>query len=276
MKSAPTTRPKFKNPPVIEVAASIQFADLEGSKILANLEYFWTKLGKDQYPIIEFKQPKSKMSDNQAGFSFAVVNDHDDYPPPRIWFASEDKQRLVQLQPDRLSFNWRKLEPENACYSSYEIVWNNFHASLTALAAFAKDKLGKSIESDLLELLYINMVPFSDFGGMANIERLLPSISYSKFPTTFLDTPNVLNFVWDIPSNDGKSSLKVQGLTASNLVTGEPFLRLDLQQRGAVAAVFDNKAEEIHNWFDEAHLRIVNTFKEITGPEMHKIWELQK
>jgi len=276
MTNVPKTRPKFSNPPVIEVAATIQFSDLGGNALLLSLSEFWKILGEGNYPVVELKQPRMKLSDQAGSVQFALINENDGYAAPRVWFLSEDQTRLVQLQSDRLVFNWRQLDRSNPSYSSYEIVWKNFQQAMQALTQFSAKYLDKKIEADFVELLYINLIPFSDFGGAANIEACIPSMSFSKMPKAYLAEPNAVNFMWDIPIEEARSTLRIQGLTGPDVVTGEPMLRMDLLQRGAISAVFDKDETKIHNWFDDAHYRIVNTFKSMTGSEMHKQWGLQE
>ena len=53
-------------------------------------------------------------------------------PPVRFWFLTDDTSRLVQVQPDRFTANWRKVEPETP-YPRYRQLREQFAELLTRL-----------------------------------------------------------------------------------------------------------------------------------------------
>ena len=100
--------PKFDNPPVVEVALSVQFERLSISA--AHIGLVWQKF-RDRFPNIEEK-PEIEAAIEQFGpperkgpgvrFEVGVM------PIPRFWFVNQDGSELVQVQRDRFIRNWRK------------------------------------------------------------------------------------------------------------------------------------------------------------------------
>lgn len=270
--------PKFENPPVIEVAITAQFTELDNKSFLTDIDKIWDKLGKENYPEIHFKNRKAKLSDRNKQVHFALVDSEDDFEFPRMWFESADECFVIQMQPDRLSVNWRRLEKklnkESSDYSSFETVWKHFSNALDIFSNFSKAYCKSSLNINFLELSYINVIPFSDFGGAAKINNCIPALSLENTPS-YLGVPQSVNFLWEMPIDNDCSKFFIQGLTHSSKKTGEKLLRLDLTEKGAVDLNFDNDSKGIHNWFADAHLRIVNCFKDITHVEMHKKWRIK-
>ena len=108
--------PHFKNPPVVETVLGVQFAPLRKMRIThyglllpclrdvfptgnERLTEVSEQLPLD--PVIEIFETNMSQS---AALRWSVSK----APPfPRCWYASENKQFLAQVQPDRFIFNWR-------------------------------------------------------------------------------------------------------------------------------------------------------------------------
>lgn len=112
--------PRYKKPPVIEVAVSVQFDAIEGLQI-PHIGLIWQEF-KDRFPnveqhptlppVVERLQPTG-AEQPKISFSTAVET-------PRVWFVSEDGCDLVQIQPNRFTRNWRKQPTETREYPHYE------------------------------------------------------------------------------------------------------------------------------------------------------------
>lgn len=269
-------RPKFEDPPVIEVVATAQFSPIDEKLFLLSVDKIWESVGKEAFPVMDYKNRRASLSNDNSPMRFEFVDSEDAFHFPRLWFESADRSFVIQMQSDRLSFSWRKLDNKRPSdYSSYEVVWTHFLSSLNAICGFAKNDCKSPLEVNFLELAYINVIPFSDFGGAENIHKCIPSITSENIPP-YLGKSEAVNFLWDIPIDAAGAKFKIQGLTGADKNSGDRLLRLDFVQKGAVDLTFDKDSKEIHNWFDEAHLRIVNAFKDMTSEYMHKeIWRIK-
>ena len=99
--------PKFDNPPVVEVVLSILFEPLERFRS-AHAGRLWDRI-RDQFPVTEDK-PELPSSIEEAGIALA--------PPPRLelveqprlrtWFQNSQGTQLLQVQHNRVAYNWMR------------------------------------------------------------------------------------------------------------------------------------------------------------------------
>ena len=97
----------YERPPVAEVVLAAQFPpdtiDLEvygrfASEVSADLPR------RSRQPVVP--RNEEKFDERQAGASFEIrLEGPTDLP--RVVFESDDRQEVVQLQPHRLTLNWR-------------------------------------------------------------------------------------------------------------------------------------------------------------------------
>lgn len=263
----PTTRPKFSRPPVVEVAATLGYQDLNPEVMATNLESLRAYFGSD-YKIIEFHH---EMLDAPL-FKLAEINTTTPFEFPKYWFLTEDKVDLLQLSHRRLAFNWRrvKLDDQNA-YKTYDHVWNRFSKGIAALDKFQTSNSQPAVIPVNMELAYFNHIRFEEFGGsLAEIEQLFPSHQWLK-NAPWLEEPNGFSFQWNIPDPKANRNIRIQCVTAVDVRVGDPILRLDIVVQGNMPAEnVKNRDEGLKKWYDEAHFIIVNTFATMTADKIQK------
>ena len=75
---------------------------------------------------------------------------------PRFFFVNETGNELLQIQPDRLSSNWRRRGDYD--YRRYRLLKESFQSRFTSLCRFVeREKLGEVVP-DQCELVYVNHV----------------------------------------------------------------------------------------------------------------------
>jgi uncharacterized protein (TIGR04255 family) len=116
--SRPADLPEFEQPPVSEVVLWVQFASNPQFRIV-HAGLFWGSI-REQFPSVSEQVPLPPAFEAfgvpmmgqpvqlQALFAF-----------PRFWFESDDKTYLLQLQQDRILFNWRATSGQST-YPRYE------------------------------------------------------------------------------------------------------------------------------------------------------------
>src|SRR5712691_7273600 len=150
-----TTLPKFGNPPVVEVALSISFEPLERFRS-AHAGRLWERI-KDQFPATE-DQPELPAATEEPGTPAL---------PPRLelmerlrirtWFQNSDGTHLLQIQNNRIAYNWKR-GPDSQPYPSYEAVEGRFRELLPIWMAFIeRESLGKIITTQA-EVTYVNHI----------------------------------------------------------------------------------------------------------------------
>ena len=81
-----------------------------------------------------------------------------DTPLPRIWFLTEDKKELLQVQNDRFVRNWRRLDDEDE-YPRYEDhIRPSFLADLKDFSSFIADKGIGVLKPNQCEVTYTNTI----------------------------------------------------------------------------------------------------------------------
>ena len=158
--------PEYDRPPVVETAVGIQFDGLVGYTSLSAAD-FWADLRHD-YPAVEERPPLEPAfetfgpSDSRMAVPrFEMVTGA---IQPRFFFVSKDESELVQLQKDRLHYNWRRTE-KGETYPRYTHVREQLELNLERLLAWAeRNRLGQIVPTQC-EAVYVNRIPLVDAGG---------------------------------------------------------------------------------------------------------------
>ena len=131
---------EFARPPIDEVVLSVHFQYLNGL-LSPHFGEIWQAFKNDQFvqiieqppvpPVIEtFPNPPI----GEAQLNFSSVPDL-----PRIWFIQENNNRILQVQRDRFTFNWRKIAGGekypgfSSIFESFEKFYNRFCETITSL-----------------------------------------------------------------------------------------------------------------------------------------------
>jgi uncharacterized protein (TIGR04255 family) len=170
--SSPTVS-DFADPPLTEVVFSVEF---DGDVIdeVGILSEFWRRID-DEFPRHE-KQPPIL----QAAESFDVPPTPPDVPiqlmsglpGQRYWFLTEDQTLIVQVQADRLMFNWRQVVGDEP-YPRYATLAPRFADLLRIFLAC--DAVDTEIASVAwVELQYVNPIPAEgEHGTHGQLARIL-------------------------------------------------------------------------------------------------------
>ncbi|MEJ0068313.1 MAG: TIGR04255 family protein [Pseudomonadota bacterium] len=143
----------------MEVGLTVQFPALQGLHI-GHYGVLWERV-RDEFPKLQTApliEPQYERFGLKRplfqGFRVEMMS----LPPmPRCWYLSEDETHLIQLQNDRISFNWRKL-PAQQPYRQYEPIRADFLRHFRTIAT-ALDGLGVPITpADQCEVTYVNQI----------------------------------------------------------------------------------------------------------------------
>lgn len=263
------TRPpvKFEKPPVVEVVASVAFQVARPLKTVDFGEY-WQSI-KDEFPNVEEAPPVQLIVEGSgAGVQFNL--EMAEMPPlRRVWFASSDGQRLIQLQEDRFLFNWKLVSSENK-YPSFAVIFPEFRKRFEELKKYLKSTGREDLNILQLELTYVNLIP-TDESSKISMGMVLEDHKMSQ-GDRFLPEPAA--FQWNtsyvMPNNEGKlhfSARKVQSQQDATKIA----IRLDFTARGMPQ---DHSELGLDNWFSMAHEWITQGFADSTSKDIQKtIWK---
>lgn len=148
--------PKFRTPPLTEVVHGVQFQRLPMTIVHPGLFYATLKGGfprSQTVPPLPPIRPTYELSPVIGGIQFAEPDE-----VPRAWFIGQDGSTLIQLQSDRLLFNWRR-DPGNAEYPHFEEVHASFRTVYGQLERFISEEVIGDLRPQICEMTYINQFP---------------------------------------------------------------------------------------------------------------------
>jgi uncharacterized protein (TIGR04255 family) len=265
-----TLLPRFRKPPVSEVAVGVQFADVLTP---VHLGLYYQRI-KTRFPKVQVVPPLPATFETFAlsAAPAPVAPVFFDGTRPRMWFSSEDDNLLIQLQGDKLIFNWRS-GAQGSPYPHFEAIQAEFAQAYDALEALAKaDK--REIAPNQCEIVYVNSILTANTG-----------IALSEPQKIFRPWDGAHGLEWREPLEDLSFNARYR-LTDE---AGNPFGRLTVSLAGGWAAKEASPAFQfqmmargqprspgyagVAAFHDHAHKAIVRCFAAITTPEMHKLWE---
>lgn len=260
----PNTRfPSYRKPPVTEVACGVTFAALQNFSI-PHYGLFWERI-RSKFPNTQHSAPLMVRPGE------LVIDSSSGGPLPRVWFISEKKNDLIQIQADCFFYNWRKVD-EDQSYPRYPNVIAAFKEFFLEFSGFLEsEKIGK-IDPTICELTYVNHIPKGEaWSSVQDIGRVFKDYSWNLSPGRFLPVPTTRawNATFQLPNSAGQLTARLsQVLRISDKA---PTLRLDMTAKG----IGQGKAiEDLWRWFDLAHEWIVCGFADLTQDEIqHRIWE---
>lgn len=181
---------------------------------------------------------------------------------PRLWFVSEDTRDLVQIQLDRVSQNWRRIEPFDVSveYPGYRAIRERFAQSFTALAAWTERFGISALPLQVAELSYVNAIPMPRSGELARLSDVLAFYKGADQPV------QVAGFqtAWIEPNPQWRGAVQVNA-GIQPLPDGQPAVALTLDGRADVAG---SSLDEALQRFDLMHDKIHEVFDRVVNPDL--------
>lgn len=254
----PQDLPDFESPPLGEVSIGVSFNQLDHFKA-PHYGLLWSALGID-FPTVQHAAPIGNVIVDPLGIPF-----------PRVLYVHRDDNELVQLQPDRLIFNWRNSGPRPS-YPRYEVIREKFVNHFSRWHEIVRTYGLGELKPTGQELSYVNHIPkgfgWNSRADMGKVIRgLSPPSEQRKSLAVLKDTVAV--WVFDLPLGGG--DLAVTAKFGIRQPDGQELLILELKAR----KLFETPATEPDwAWFDMARRAIVEGFSEITWPDVQQsIWK---
>lgn len=266
--------PRFRNPPLDEVAVGVQFA-LPGF-LPTHYGRFHERI-KSEFPGVQVLPPLPPQIE-----SFPTPQDPNRlvaFPPffgfggmafPRVLFVSDDATSLVQLQSDRLYFNWRKRGVSE--YPHYGRLREQFSKAYAAFEAFVADEGLGVVSPSQCEVFYVNPLP----ADVTGVQSSLPEKVFrcwnanvgEEWPTPIEDL--AFNSRYRLLDEGGQPFGRLIAAMSTVPAPGAVGqLRLELTARGEPRGPGLAGVVAFH---DAGHEAIVRCFAAITTPEMHERW----
>jgi uncharacterized protein (TIGR04255 family) len=260
-KSSPLhSLPSYKNPPVNEVVYGVRFRTPD-NLLIPHIGILWEKF-RAEYPIIQHAPPIATAKGE------IKIDTATGAPIPRVWFINKSDDQLVQFQPDRFHYNWRRRQTE---YPRYEHLIKNFEDVINNIEIFFKESEFGQIEPIDFELAYINHIPKGEgWNTIHDLPKIFSDFVWRYDGRRFLPNPQKLawNLNFLLPEDNGNLMVSLkQGIRIEDKL---PLLILELKATG----IGESAGKEISRaWFDLAREWIVRGFTDLTTPEIQKIWQ---
>lgn len=160
MPNLPTIRPKFCNPPLVEQAVTVSFDPIQGFN-LCDFGLFWAKI-RDKFSVSEtaprIETAVENFSDGEdvdIGISFMPLL------LPRAFYRDEAGD-IVQLQNDRFTFNWVKIEGRD--YPHFDETFRHFVELFATFLEYVAERDFIAPNITQAELTNLNIIEGAEFG----------------------------------------------------------------------------------------------------------------
>lgn len=160
--SAPTDKsplPDYANPPVVETILGVQFERLPGFKN-AHLGAFWKTLDPLEWPTVSDAPPLPPVFERftePARWVKALQIQLSQIPASRLQIKNRPGDRMIQVQNERLHFNW--LGDSGGNYPHYEAVREGFVEALARFTDFIAQANVGGFQPHQWEVTYLNHIP---------------------------------------------------------------------------------------------------------------------
>jgi uncharacterized protein (TIGR04255 family) len=275
MNLRPPDLPDFGAPPVVEVVLGIQFNYL--AKLLTPRVGDVWDLFRSEFPLVEEQMPLPPTFETfgqnpqlEPPISFRVMTSAE---LPRVFFLTERRTHLIQLQRDRFFHNWRKSDADDP-YPRFESIRDTFRDGLEKFSSYVSESKVGVVEPTQCEISYINQVLVPT--GTTSFDQ--SARMFGSFPASpdvpGLGRPEDGRFVvrYVIPdANDKPMARLLVNCEPGWRADGSHIIQLTLTVRGLPAAP---GIDAVMEFLDRGREYIVRGFKSITSNEMHKEWKI--
>ncbi len=273
MTARPADLPDFHRPPVAETLLSIQFERISGLTT-AHVGLLWQQKFRQRMPLIEEHPPLPPIIEKfepPSAAQFAITVEEKP-PAPRVCFLDERGIELIQVQADRFTHNWRKMDGIQP-YPHFEPIRDRFRHEVEELKEFmATEHLGPVIVNQC-ELVYVNHIePSTAWSQHGDLERILTvwrGLSSASFLPQLENAGLRMSFVMPDASGRPIGRLHVEALPGWRRTDNVPILVLSLTARGSPIGP---GTEGAFAFLEAGRRWIVEGFADVTTAVMQREW----
>lgn len=265
-----TVRPNFERPPLVEQAITVAFDPLPHFSI-GDFGLFWTKIRSD-FPRTEAQSPiDTKIEGDTFRPQTLQLRLLQADTLPRCFYHSDDGSELVQLQPNRFSFNW--LGTEGATYPHSEATMARFLNLFGLFQTFVAERQLGTLNIIQCELVNVNIIPVDDFGDSFAVAPLIFEAANFGRPVDFLPPESYI-------SNTQHMILGSEETIGRIYIVISPVLRVEDEQQAYRLEITARGAPRrseggIEAFFENARNALNAAFLASTTDFAHSVWGLK-
>jgi uncharacterized protein (TIGR04255 family) len=272
----PADLPEFGVPPLTEVALGAQFDVIPGF-MTPHIGVIWQRF-RAAFPLIEEHPPIPPVFETFGSapqFPTIGLQLLTGAETARVFFINKARTELLQVQKDRFLHNWRKVGDEGT-YPRFEAMLETFKSGFKAFSdAISGEGLGPIIPNQC-EVTYINQIPVPEGGTLSDLTDDLFGQHTGSLALTDLGKPEDLRFLlrYIIRDENGKPVGRlIAAAEPARNAAGQTIVQLTLTARGR-----PNGPDEagIIDFLNKGRISVVRGFAHLTGPKMHKLWEMKQ
>lgn len=261
-----STGPSFSNPPVVESVLGIQFGELKGFNT-THFGLFYQEI-TDRYPVVEI-QPRLEPIIESFPVRVMVPRFKLATTPrtERVLFKdAEDASELVQIQPDRFGFNWRKPGEKEALYPRYPENSRRCLEEFRRFVEFCNDRGLGEPKPNLCEVVYVNHIwPEPELSVVDLFARVFSGLAWCDGEV--VGTPELATFNRVFRMQDDRGRLYAEASMAHHKERGD-FILLKMTGRA-----LHTEKQSVEESLGVAHDWVVRGFVDLTDPAIRtKQW----
>jgi uncharacterized protein (TIGR04255 family) len=265
----PADLPDYDNPPVNEVVIGIQFDPTAITG--AHIGLFWGEL-RDEFPKASEQPPlEPRIESFQPRRFSAPILDFSSWRGSRHWLTSEDDVQLIQIQADRLLYNWRR-GLHNATYPHFESLQEKFWSIAEKWSTFLRG-LDKSLKLTQWEVSYINHILTPD--GQPTLADVLSfwggELDHAMGGAAEAGRMEAQRILTE---NNSPWARMYINITTGIRVDQTPLIAFELTVRGPPEG--EDAWDITHERLFNGRHQIVTAFGALTTEKMHAIWGKRK
>jgi uncharacterized protein (TIGR04255 family) len=245
---------EFAKEPLTEVVFGVEFDTIDFSSVHFGL--YWQAI-KERFPNKPLDRPP--IGEVELFNILPTLR--------RVWFESEDKKQLIQLQSNRFHYNWRRQTP-NEKYPHYADIFPKFLEEWSDFQSWWLATEEIPLQPIRYELTYVNQI--DELFGWREGSDYPEIFSIIGQPWRKLPLENkALNFNlgFALPNSQGNLTVKVdQGVKPKDNTSVVIF---------NLTASHNDTSVDIEQWFEVAHESIVDMFLSLISQESKDEWGFQ-
>lgn len=266
-----TELPKYDSPPVIETVLGVQFSPLP-KFTNAHAGWFWKKCLDETWIAVQEAPPIQdvfeRFGEEKLWGPEAALRVFTEPTSNRSQIIRADNARMIQVQPTRFMYNWKK--SDGVDYPSYEKLLPEFNGQFGQFGDFVSEAGYPGLDVNQWEVTYVNQIPKGDlWDEVTDWAKIIPRLSVFgvTVPGQVFDG---FGGTWSqiLAGNRGRLHITVRHARVGS-AKGPEILSLQLTARGPVDS---NNSLSLQEGFDLGHKAIVLSFDEMTSTEAHKHW----